>query len=179
MDDYNGTSGKLEQLIELLHQAVDNNRHVLIFSQFTSMLGIIEDHLQQAKLPTYVLKGDTKPKDRLAMVDAFNAGEKSIFLISLKAGGTGLNLTGADMVILVDLWWNPAVEDQATARAHRIGQHHQVDVYRLITQGTIEEQIYKLQEQKRDLVDQILSGTQNKGALTEDEIREILGIEAE
>lgn len=179
MDDYNGTSGKLEQLIELLHQAVDNNRHVLIFSQFTSMLGIIKDHLQQAKLPTYVLKGDTKPKDRLAMVDAFNAGEKSIFLISLKAGGTGLNLTGADMVILVDLWWNPAVEDQATARAHRIGQHHQVDVYRLITQGTIEEQIYKLQEQKRDLVDQILSGTQNKGALTEDEIREILGIEAE
>lgn len=110
------------------------------------------------------------------MVDAFNAGEKAIFLISLKAGGTGLNLTGADMVILVDLWWNPAVEDQATARAHRIGQHHQVDVYRLITQGTIEEQIYKLQEQKRDLVDQILSGTENKGALTEEEIRSILGI---
>lgn len=179
MDDYSGTSGKLEQLIELLHQAVENDRHVLIFSQFTSMLGIIEDHLKQANLPSYVLKGDTKPKDRLKMVDAFNAGEKSIFLISLKAGGTGLNLTGADMVILVDLWWNPAVEDQATARAHRIGQHHQVDVYRLITQGTIEEQIYKLQEQKRDLVDQILSGTQNKGALTEDEIREILGIEVE
>ncbi|WP_252898620.1 helicase-related protein [Secundilactobacillus odoratitofui] len=98
------------------------------------MLSIIEEHLAQADLPAYVLKGDTKPKDRLAMVDAFNAGEKAIFLISLKAGGTGLNLTGADMVILVDLWWNPAVEDQATARAHRIGQHHQVDVYRLITQ---------------------------------------------
>ncbi|KRK98464.1 Snf2 family protein [Secundilactobacillus odoratitofui DSM 19909 = JCM 15043] len=176
MDDFTGTSGKLEQLIELLNQAAENNRHVLIFSQFTSMLSIIEEHLAQADLPAYVLKGDTKPKDRLAMVDAFNAGEKAIFLISLKAGGTGLNLTGADMVILVDLWWNPAVEDQATARAHRIGQHHQVDVYRLITQGTIEEQIYKLQEQKRDLVDQILSGTENKGALTEEEIRSILGI---
>lgn len=97
-------------------------------------------------------------------------------MISLKAGGTGLNLTGADMVILVDLWWNPAVEDQATARAHRIGQKKQVDVFRLITRGTIEEQIYKLQEKKRNFVDQVLSGTENKGTLTEEEVRVILGI---
>ncbi len=177
MDDYEGESGKLEQLNELIRQAVDSDRHILIFSQFTTMLGIIEDELTANGLPTYVLKGDTKPKDRLDMVDAFNRGEKNIFLISLKAGGTGLNLTGADMVILVDLWWNPAVEDQATARAHRIGQKNTVEVYRLITKGTIEEQIYKLQEKKRNFVDQVLSGTQNKGSLTDDEIRLILGIE--
>lgn len=177
MDDYEGESGKLEQLNELIRQAVDSDRHILIFSQFTTMLGIIEDELTANGLPTYVLKGDTKPKDRLDMVDAFNRGEKNIFLISLKAGGTGLNLTGADMVILVDLWWNPAVEDQATARAHRIGQKNTVEVYRLITKGTIEEQIYRLQEKKRNFVDQVLSGTQNKGSLTDDEIRLILGIE--
>ena len=110
------------------------------------------------------------------MVDAFNAGEKSLFLISLKAGGTGLNLTGASVVILVDLWWNPAVEDQATGRAHRIGQKHAVDVYRLITKGTIEEQIVKLQAKKRDLVDQVLGGVEQKAGLSTEEIKLILGI---
>lgn len=177
LDDYKGDSGKLEQLTEILRQAEENNRHVLIFSQFTSMLSILENELDKQHLDHYVLQGSTKPKERLKMVNAFNAGEKNIFLISLKAGGTGLNLTGADMVVLVDLWWNPAVEDQATARAHRIGQKKQVDVFRLITKGTIEEQIYKLQEKKRNFVDQVLSGTENKGSLTEEEVRLILGIE--
>lgn len=178
LDDYKGDSGKLEQLTEILRQAEENNRHVLIFSQFTSMLSILETELNKQHLAHYVLQGSTKPKERLEMVNAFNAGEKNIFLISLKAGGTGLNLTGADMVVLVDLWWNPAVEDQATARAHRIGQKKQVDVFRLITKGTIEEQIYKLQEKKRNFVDQVLSGTENKGSLTEEEVRLILGIDA-
>lgn len=132
---------------------------------------LIERELTSLGVAAFVLAGKTKAKDRLAMVDVFNAGEKNIFLISLKAGGTGLNLTGADMVILVDLWWNPAVEDQATARAHRIGQTKKVDVYRLLTKGTIEERIYQLQEQKRDFVDQILSGTEDKGVLTEAELR--------
>ena len=141
------------------------------------MLDIIAAALKQQDLDSFMLQGNTKPKDRLAMVDAFNAGKKSVFLISLKAGGTGLNLTGADTVILVDLWWNPAVEDQATARAHRIGQTKTVEVYRLITKGTIEEQIYKLQEEKRNFVDQVLSGTENKGSLTAEEVRLILGIE--
>ena len=177
LDDYHGDSGKLNLLNEILQQALANERHILIFSQFTSMLDIIEGELKAQDLDCYVLNGSTKPKDRLQMVDAFNAGEKNIFLISLKAGGTGLNLTGADLVILVDLWWNPAVEDQATARAHRIGQTKKVDVLRLITKGTIEEQIYQLQEKKRNFVDQILDGTENKGSLTEDEIRLILGIE--
>lgn len=177
MDDYKDTSGKLDQLEELMRQAQDNGRRVLIFSQFTTMLNIIEQKLRENGMDTFMLKGDTKPKDRLKMVEDFNAGEKDGFLISLKAGGTGLNLTGADLVILVDLWWNPAVEDQATARAHRIGQKNEVDVYRLITKGTIEEQIYKLQEKKRNFVDQVLSGTENKGSLTDDEIKLILGIE--
>ncbi|ANK64100.1 helicase SNF2 [Loigolactobacillus backii] len=177
VDDYQASSGKLDQLNEILHQAVDNQHRVLIFSQFTSMLNMIEAELAKQNIATFMLQGRTKPKERLAMVDAFNAGEKTVFLISLKAGGTGLNLTGADTVILVDLWWNPAVEDQATARAHRIGQTKKVEVYRLITKGTIEEQIYKLQEKKRNFVDQVLSGTENKGSLTEEEVRLILGIE--
>lgn len=177
VDDYPGESGKLTQLLEILQQAQENQHRVLIFSQFTGMLNIIAAALKQQGLDSFMLQGNTKPKDRLAMVDAFNAGKKSVFLISLKAGGTGLNLTGADTVILVDLWWNPAVEDQATARAHRIGQTKTVEVYRLITKGTIEEQIYKLQEEKRNFVDQVLSGTENKGSLTAEEVRLILGIE--
>ncbi|KRN18770.1 hypothetical protein FC75_GL000541 [Lacticaseibacillus camelliae DSM 22697 = JCM 13995] len=175
---YHGGSGKLDQLEDLLTEAAENGRRVLIFSQFTGMLAKIQTRMKELKLKDFLLEGDTPPKKRLAMVDAFNAGERPFFLISLKAGGTGLNLTAADMVILVDLWWNPAVEDQAIARAHRIGQHHQVDVYRLITKGTIEEQIVKLQTQKRDLVDQILSGTENKAMLSDAEIRQILGIES-
>ncbi len=176
LPDYDGESGKLNQLAELMTRAMENGRRVLIFSQFTTMLDQIEAKLTEMALPSYVLNGATKPKDRLKMVDAFNAGERDIFLISLKAGGTGLNLTGADVVVLVDLWWNPAVEDQATARAHRIGQTKKVDVYRLITKGSIEEQIYKLQEQKRDFVDQVLNGTESKSSLTDADIRMILGV---
>ncbi|WP_225047270.1 DEAD/DEAH box helicase [Lacticaseibacillus kribbianus] len=174
---YTGGSGKLEQLAELIKEAADSGRHVLIFSQFTHMLAQVTTLLEDARQPAFILTGDTPAAKRLAMVDAFNRGDRNFFLVSLKAGGTGLNLTGADMVILVDLWWNPAVEDQAIARAHRIGQTRSVDVYRLITKGTIEEQIVKLQEKKRDLVDQILSGTENKASLTPEEIRLILGVE--
>ncbi|MFD2728898.1 DEAD/DEAH box helicase [Enterococcus camelliae] len=176
IDDYEGGSGKLEQLQEILSQAQENHRHVLIFSQFTSMLDEIGQMLNRNQMSYLLLKGDTKPKERIKLVNQFNQGEKNIFLISLKAGGTGLNLTTADMVILVDLWWNPAVEDQATARAHRLGQKKTVDVIRLITKGTIEEKIDKLQKSKRNLVDQILIGTDQKSTLTEEEIRLILGI---
>jgi superfamily II DNA or RNA helicase len=118
MDEYFAESGKMLQLLELLQQAKENKRHVLIFSQFTGMLDKIEAELATRNIPSFMIQGNTKPKDRLDMVNAFNDGERDVFLISLKAGGTGLNLTGADMVVLVDLWWNPAVEDQATARAH-------------------------------------------------------------
>lgn len=176
VDDYQGDSGKMAQLTEILTQAHENGRHVLIFSQFTKMLTIIKRQLTEMGMETFTLEGSTKPRDRVTMVNRFNRGEKDMFLISLKAGGTGLNLTGADLVVLVDLWWNPAVEDQATARAHRIGQTKQVEVFRLITKGTIEEQIYKLQGQKRDFVDRVLSGPDNKGSLTNNDIRQILGI---
>ena len=113
------------------------------------------------------------------MTTAFNESQRSAFLISLKAGGVGLNLTGADTVILVDLWWNPAVEAQAIGRAHRIGQERNVEVYRMITRGTIEEKIQELQESKRNLVSTILDGAEAKSSLSVEEIREILGISAE
>ncbi|WP_125706835.1 SNF2-related protein [Lacticaseibacillus porcinae] len=179
LPDYQGGSGKLEQLMDLLQEAVANGRHVLVFSQFTGMLDQIANALDEAALTYFTLRGSTPPQKRLGMVDRFNAGEVPVFLISLKAGGTGLNLTGADLVILVDLWWNPAVEDQAIARAHRLGQAHEVDVYRLITKGTIEEQIAKLQAKKRDLVDVVMAGAQNKATLSDDDIRSILGLDPE
>lgn len=177
LDDFSGESGKIEQLKELLLRIKANGSRPLIFSQFTTMLDLVETELEQLQITSFKLNGSVHSKQRLEMVEAFNAGERDVFLISLKAGGTGLNLTGADTVILLDLWWNPAVEDQATARAHRFGQKNNVEVLRLITRGTIEEEIYRLQEQKRDLIDQVLSGTVEKSTLTEAEIRQILGIE--
>ncbi|WP_373471119.1 SNF2 helicase associated domain-containing protein [Carnobacterium alterfunditum] len=180
IDDYEGDSGKLEQLKETVQTARENGRRILIFSQFTSMLAIIEKELAEQKVETFYLSGQTKPKERIEMVNRFNAGEKDVFLISLKAGGTGLNLTGADMVILYDLWWNPAVEEQAAGRAHRIGQKKVVQVLRLIAEGTIEEKIDQLQQEKKALFDQIITedGSIQKEAsqLSEDDIREILNI---
>lgn len=175
MDDYKGTSGKLEQLKNLLQNAKENHRRVLLFSQFTSMLTIIEEMLPSLGLSSFYLRGSTKAKDRIQMVEAFNQGEKDVFLISLKAGGTGLNLTGADTVILYDLWWNPAVEEQATSRAHRMGQEKVVDVWRLIAEGTIEEKIAQLQSEKRALFEQVISGeSTSANLLTEEDIRLLL-----
>ncbi len=176
MEEYQGSSGKLEQLKEMLQVAGENKRRVLIFSQFTSMLSIIEEMLHEMNLTTFYLRGSTKPKERIEMVEAFNKGEKDIFLISLKAGGTGLNLTGADTVILYDLWWNPAVEEQATGRAHRIGQKKVVEVWRLIAEGTIEEKMYQLQNEKRALFNQVLNENEPEqlAKLTEEDIRGIL-----
>lgn len=180
VDNYTGDSGKLEQLKELLQTAKENGQRVLLFSQFTSMLSIIEEELAQEGIETFYLSGQTKPKERIEMVDRFNAGEKEVFLISLKAGGTGLNLTGADTVILYDLWWNPAVEEQAAGRAHRLGQKKVVQVWRLIAEGTIEEKISQLQQEKKALFDQVITSeatdTKQLTQLTESDIREILNI---
>lgn len=180
LEDYEGESGKLEQLKELLETARESGKRVLIFSQFTSMLSIIEKELAESGIDTFYISGQTKPKDRLEMVNRFNDGEKEIFLISLKAGGTGLNLTGADTVILYDLWWNPAVEEQAAGRAHRLGQKKVVEVWRLIAEGTIEEKINSLQQEKKALFDQVITaeGGDQKSLtqLTEADIREILSI---
>ena len=179
MEDYYGESGKLESLLELLEQIQTGNHRVLIFSQFRGMLDIIEKELKKMKMEMFKITGSTPAKDRQEMTNAFNNGEGDAFLISLKAGGVGLNLTGADTVILVDLWWNPAVESQAIGRAHRMGQERNVEVYRLITRGTIEEKIQGLQESKRHLVSTILDGTESRSSLTVAEIREILGISPE
>jgi len=176
MEDYKGDSGKLDSLRDLLSQIAEGNHRVLIFSQFRGMLDRIEEELPQLGLTSFKITGSTPSQDRQEMTKAFNQGERDVFLISLKAGGVGLNLTGADTVVLVDLWWNPAVESQAIGRAHRMGQEQAVEVYRLVTRGTIEEKIQELQEQKRNLVSEVLDGTESRGSLTLSEIQEILGI---
>ena len=176
MEDYKGDSGKLDSLRDLLSQIAEGNHRVLIFSQFRGMLDRIEEELPQLGLTSFKITGSTPSQERQEMTKAFNQGECDVFLISLKAGGVGLNLTGADTVVLVDLWWNPAVESQAIGRAHRMGQEQAVEVYRLVTRGTIEEKIQELQEQKRNLVSEVLDGTESRGSLTLTEIQEILGI---
>lgn len=176
MEDYQGESGKLDSLRDLLVQIAEAGHRVLIFSQFRGMLDRIEQELPDLGLTSFKITGSTPSQERQEMTKAFNQGERNVFLISLKAGGVGLNLTGADTVILVDLWWNPAVESQAIGRAHRMGQEQAVEVYRLVTRGTIEEKIQELQEKKKNLVSEILDGTESRGSLSLAEIREILGI---
>lgn len=176
LDDYSGESGKMDSIIELLTTLREKGARPLIFSQFTKMLELIELELEKQGLAYFKLTGQTPSDERQEMVNAFNAGKKDCFLISLKAGGTGLNLTGADTVILCDLWWNPSVEMQAIGRSHRIGQTKQVDVYRLVTLGTIEEKIQQLQESKKELVNTVLEGQESKNNLTVEDIKEILGV---
>ncbi|MFD1851990.1 DEAD/DEAH box helicase [Oceanobacillus bengalensis] len=177
IENYEGQSGKLEQLMDTIKSAIENGKRLLVFSQFTSMHEIIMHRLDEEGYGYFYLSGQTASKDRVEMSDRFNNGEKDIFLISLKAGGTGLNLTGADTVILYDLWWNPAVEDQATGRAHRFGQKNVVQVIRLVTEGTIEEKIYALQQKKRELIDQVIQpGETMLSSLSEDDVRELLSI---
>jgi len=147
-------SAKLDTLMEMLVELLDEGRKVLLFSQFTSMLGLIEPELEKRGILYSKLTGQTR--DRETPISDFQEGRVPLFLISLKAGGTGLNLTAADTVIHYDPWWNPAVEEQATARAHRIGQDKPVFVYKLMTQGTVEEKILALQDRKRGLADQLL-----------------------
>lgn len=157
LDDYDGDSGKLELLQELINENIDNGNKMLVFSQFTSFLKIVKAELEAAGISYYYLDGSTKAEDRIRLVEEFNNDQTSVFLISLKAGGVGLNLTSASTVIHLDPWWNPQVESQATDRAHRIGQKQVVQVNKLITKGTIEEKIYLLQQEKKELTDDILS----------------------
>ncbi|RWZ55004.1 serine/threonine protein kinase [Halobacillus fulvus] len=174
LENYEGRSGKLEQLKELVQELKEGGHRLLIFSQFSSMLTLLHEELEKAGLDAFYLDGSTKSEKRMEMVDQFNSGERDAFFISLKAGGTGLNLTGADTVILYDLWWNPAIEEQAAGRAHRIGQEKVVQVIRMISEGTIEERIYQLQQKKRDLVDQIIQpGESMITSLSEEEIKEL------
>jgi SNF2 family DNA or RNA helicase len=150
-----GTSSKLDDLLEMLTEMIDEGRRVLLFSQFTSMLDLMKAPLTAAGIRFVELRGDTT--DRAEPVRAFEAGEVPLFLISLKAGGRGLNLVSADTVIHYDPWWNPAVEDQASDRAHRIGQTKSVFVYKLIAADTVEERIVEMQERKAALASIALS----------------------
>ena len=161
--------------MQLIQSAIDGGHRMLLFSQFTSMLAIIQEQLEKEKIPYFVITGETSKQKRQELVKEFNNGDVPVFLISLKAGGVGLNLTGADVVIHYDPWWNLAVQNQATDRAHRIGQKNVVNVYKLIVKDTIEENILKLQEKKRELADQILEGEGlNGGSFTKEELMELL-----
>ena len=157
-ENYDGESAKRETCMELLKSAMDGGHKILVFSQFRSLLELLEKDLQNEGIAYFKITGETKKEDRVTFVNRFNQDETPIFLISLKAGGTGLNLTGADIVIHFDPWWNLAAQNQATDRAHRIGQTKAVSVYKLIVKDTIEEKILKMQEEKSALADEILSG---------------------
>ena len=156
-ETYDGGSAKLDTCLELVSQAAEADHKVLLFSQFTSMLSIISRKLEERGIPHLMLTGSTAKEDRIALVNRFQTESVPVFLISLKAGGTGLNLTAADLVIHYDPWWNVAAQNQATDRAHRLGQEREVTVYRLIAKETIEESILKLQEKKKELSEDVLS----------------------
>ncbi len=172
LPDYSASSGKLDMLLDVLPGALEAGHRALVFSQFTRMLRILQRRLEAAGISCLYLDGETPPKKRMTLVNQFNGGEGQVFLISLKAGGAGLNLTGADTVIHYDPWWNPAAEDQATDRVHRIGQKNKVQVIRLITHASIEEQVVRLGERKRRLFDaMVTAGEQMPTQLSESDIR--------
>ena len=174
-DDYDGESSKLEMCVDMVKTGMEAGHKILLFSQFTSMLDIIAKRFDEENISYYTLTGSTPKDKRLDMVDRFNKDETNVFLISLKAGGVGLNLTGADMVIHYDPWWNVAAENQAADRAHRIGQDKVVSVFRLISKDTVEESIRGLQRTKAKLADDILGGeTISLGSLSKKELLSIL-----
>ncbi len=176
-ENYAGGSAKLEMCMELVRNAVNGGHKILLFSQFTSMLELLYSAMEQEGITFYALTGATGKERRKELVEQFNRDDTSVFCISLKAGGTGLNLTAADIVIHYDPWWNLAVQNQATDRAHRIGQRNTVTVYKLVAKDTIEENIMRLQEKKRQLADQVLAGEGlDSGSFTREELREIIGM---
>ena len=174
LENYEGGSGKVSLFLQIMDELRENGHRILVFSQFTTMLEILKEALNEAEIPYFYLSGSTKSAQRQDYVKRFNAGENDLFLVSLKAGGTGLNLTGADTVIHFDPWWNPAVEEQASDRAHRIGQEKNVHIIKLLTKGTIEEKIFRLQQKKQDLFNAVIeAGETFLNKLTEEEIREL------
>lgn len=175
-EDYHGSSAKRTACLELIQTAMDSGHRMLVFSQFTSMLSLLAEDLRENGIPYFTITGATPKQERIQLVNEFNSGDTPVFLISMKAGGTGLNLTGADVVIHYDPWWNLAVQNQATDRAHRIGQTRQVTVMKLIAAETIEEKIVELQEAKRDLAEAIINGEHSSlMSLSREELLELLG----
>ncbi len=177
-DNYTKTSSKIEHLIDVVKEAIDNGHKILLFTSFKTALNIVKDSLTKEGITSYVIDGSVSSKKRQELVDKFNIDDTNIFLIMLKSGGTGLNLTSADIVIHLDLWWNPQAENQATDRAHRIGQKNTVEVIKLITKGTIEEKILNLQEKKKILSDKLIEQDADEYKsfqnLSVDDIRELL-----
>ena len=174
-DNWDGGSAKLEACMELVTAAVEGGHRILLFSQFTSMLELLAKRLDEAGVSHFTLQGSTPKPVRAELVRRFNSGEADVFLISLRAGGTGLNLTAADIVIHYDPWWNVAAQNQATDRAYRIGQQNPVQVYKLIAQDTIEEKIVELQQAKQSLADTV-TGTADGAILSmrPDELLQLL-----
>ena len=176
--EYKGKSGKFMVATDVINDVITNGYKILVFSQFTSVLDSIKTIFDAEGIEYFYLDGSTKASERVSLVNEFNNSNKvKVFLISLKAGGTGLNLTSADVVIHFDPWWNPAIEDQATDRAHRFGQKNVVEVIKLISKGSIEEKIIKLQESKKEIINEIMNGNYTNGgflsSLDADEIKEL------
>jgi SNF2 family DNA or RNA helicase len=168
------TSAKLEQLVELVQELTDNRHRALVFSQFVDYLTLVRERLDKEGIDYQYLDGSTSQKNRDAAVAAFQRGEGKVFLLSLKAGGVGINLTAADYVIHLDPWWNPAVEQQASDRAHRIGQTRPVTIYKLVLKGSIEEQVIALHASKRELIDQVIEGQTSAAKMSVDELLALL-----
>ena len=174
-ENYDSGSAKREACLDLIRSAIEGEHKVLVFSQFTSMLALLKEDLEKELIPFFELTGSTPKQERLSMVSAFNEGNVPVFLISLKAGGTGLNLTGADVVIHYDPWWNAAAQNQATDRTHRIGQNRIVTVYKLIVKNSIEEKIQQMQELKLSLAENIISSDASTlGTLSREDLLALL-----
>ncbi len=172
--EYRGDSAKVDLLMDLLPEALANGHRMLIFSQFTSLLKLIRPRLHRAGIPSLYLDGDTPAAERLKLAEQFNEGASPVFLVSLKAGGTGLNLTGADMVIHLDPWWNPTAEEQANDRAHRLGQDKDVQILHLITPDSIEEAVVAMGVRKRRLFDRLITpGESMPQRLSQEEILQL------
>ena len=181
-ENYQGKSNKMEMLSTIAEEYINNNHKILVFSSFKTALNIAKKNLEAQGIKCYMIDGSVSSKARMEMVSKFNSQDDvKVFLIMLKSGGTGLNLTSADVVIHLDLWWNPQAENQATDRAHRIGQTKNVEVIHLITKGTIEEKILELQNKKRILSDKIIDGdVRDKNIiadLTKEDIKNLLSYE--
>lgn len=178
--NYDGGSGKMEEFVKTVKEVVDNNHKILVFTSFKTALTLAKEELDKNNITSYTIDGSVASKKRIELVDKFNTDDTNVFFIMLKSGGTGLNLTSADVVIHLDLWWNPQAENQATDRAHRIGQKNVVEVIRFITKGTIEEKILDLQNKKKILSDKLIdanSGENTFSKLTEKDIKELLSFE--
>ena len=167
-------NSKLEAFDEIVQELKENNHRALVFSQYVDYLTIVKKRLEQQGVTYQYLDGGTSQKQRKASVEEFQAGSGDLFLLSLKAGGVGLNLTAADYVIHLDPWWNPAIEDQASDRAHRLGQTRPVTVYRLVMKHSIEEKILKMHRDKRELATGLLDDSEQSASLTETDLLELI-----